>query len=140
MNEAQKQQVLKQLSANKMAVISTVSADGPESALIGFAEDTELNLYFQTQNTTRKAQNLEGNQHVSFVIGTELKLLTTLQYEGIAEPVSEKGRDNAKKLFRQKDSPAVPFLDKPNVTLYKVTPIWLRYSNYKDRNVWEYQF
>jgi len=44
----------------KLTTISTVSQNNgkPQSALIAFAENNDLELFFQTSNMSRKYQNL----------------------------------------------------------------------------------
>jgi len=142
MNEEQKQTVQCILATNLMTIISTVSgASQPESALIGFAEDEAGNLYFQTKESSRKAANLQLNNKVSFVIGWDVASLTTLQYQGTAERVTAETEISAfKQRFIDKKSPAAQYLENPDVQFYKVTPSWLRYSNYKEQQVWEHNF
>ena len=142
MNEEQKSAVSQVFLENLMTVISTVSESGqPQSALIGFAEDEAGNLYFQTKETSRKAANLQISNKVSFVIGWDVASLTTLQYQGSAERVTSETEISAfKQRFINKKSPAAQYLENPDVQFYKVTPTWLRYSNYKENSVWEHSF
>ena len=142
MNEEQKSAVSQVFLENLMTVISTVSESGqPQSALIGFAEDEAGNLYFQTKETSRKAANLQISNKVSFVIGWDVASLTTLQYQGAAERVTSETEISAfKQRFINKKSPAAQYLENPDVQFYKVTPTWLRYSNYKENSVWEHSF
>ncbi len=142
MHEEQKRAIQDVLTANLMTIISTVSESGqPQSALVGFAEDEDNNLYFQTKETSRKAANLQLSNKVSFVIGWEVASLTTLQYQGTAERVTSETEISAfKQRFIDKKSPAAQYLENPDVQFYKVTPTWLRYSNYKEQQVWEYNF
>ncbi len=125
--------ILQFLSTQRLSVISTADPETstPESALIAFVELEDLSLYFQTKSHTRKAENLSKNQHVSFVIGLTLAESTTVQYQGEATRVTDAGEiERAKQLFRAKDSPAVPHLDHPDAVLFKVTPTWVRFSDY----------
>ncbi len=142
MNEEQKKAIQDVLTANLMTIISTVSESGqPQSALIGFAEDESGSLYFQTKESSRKAANLQLSNKVSFVIGWDVASLTTLQYQGNAERVTSETEISAfKQRFIDKKSPAAQYLENPDVQFYKVTPTWLRYSNYKQQQVWEYNF
>jgi general stress protein 26 len=120
------------LKSQKLAVIATVKnkTHAPEAALVGFAEADDLTLYFQTQDQTRKAKNLDAHPTVAFVIGTQLEAATTVQYEGIVHVATKAEQAIGRQLLIDKDSPSVRFLDKPGTIMYKVTPTWIRYSNY----------
>lgn len=130
MDQHQKQLLATLLGNNKLATLSTISSDGtPQSALVAFAEDNDLNLYFQTRSATRKYANLTNNAKVSIVIGWSLDSLKTLQYEGNA--VEVKGSAEIKDLFINKESPStVEYLNHSDARFFKVTPTWLRYSDY----------
>jgi len=94
------------LKGQKLAVISTVDPkrSAPESALIAFAGDDQLCLYFQTGKHTRKAANLKANPHVSLVIGLSLGDMMTVQYEGEAVQLTDKADLEAcKQRFISKD-------------------------------------
>ncbi|MGZ3778695.1 MAG: pyridoxamine 5'-phosphate oxidase family protein, partial [Mucilaginibacter sp.] len=72
------------ISQSKYAVVSTISKDGkPESALVGIAVSTSLEIIFDTVKTSRKYHNILANKHVAVVVGWDNE--TTVQYEGEAE-------------------------------------------------------
>lgn len=123
--------IKKVLEANKLTIISTVDQanDKPESALIAFVENDNLELFFQTSNKTRKYHNLLSNKNVAFVIGFGW---TNLQYEGSVEQVSDKEEiESIKQLFAEKDSPTTRhYLDLPDTVIFRVTPHWIGYRNY----------
>jgi pyridoxine/pyridoxamine 5'-phosphate oxidase len=58
------------ISGCKLAVLGSVSPEGvPQSARVGIAVIEELEIVFDTLNTTRKFRNLTANCRASFVIG-----------------------------------------------------------------------
>lgn len=122
------------LRTQKLCVISTINLiqATPESALIAFVEDEELNLYFQTSRETRKAKNLELNRNVSFVIGSQENPATTVQYEGAARQLINDDEIAAcKQRFLAKASPStLAHLEKPTTIFFRVTPTWIGYSDY----------
>lgn len=125
--------ILKHLRANTLGVLSTLhpKLPQPESALVAFAETDQLELYFQTRSTSRKFRNLAVQRNVSFVIGWSLDDYRTLQYQGVAEFLRDEAeREACKDLFRAKNSPAASHLDHPETQFFKITPTWLRYSDY----------
>lgn len=125
--------VLNHLRANNLGVLSTLhpKQPQPQSALVAFVETDQLELYFQTRSTSRKFRNLAVNRKVSFVIGWQLTDYRTLQYEGTVQFLQDAAeRDACKQLFIAKDSPAVGQLEHPDTQFFRITPTWLRYSDY----------
>lgn len=115
------------ISQCPLAVISTVDAlNGVESALIAFTQNNKLELYFMTFVDSRKYVNLQTNPYVSLVIGFGY---TTVQYEGVAQELKE-GKE-ALHAFSIKETPCTPdFLNNPRARFFKISPKWIRYSDY----------
>ncbi len=134
MNKSHKDKILNFLRQQKLAVISTSNPDNPtpESALIAFAEDNEIQLYFQTGKHTRKAANLNTNHCVSLVIGLSLADLITIQYEGIAQPIVDHlEMQQCKERFITKNSPTTEeYFNHPTAIFFKVHPTWIGCSDY----------
>jgi general stress protein 26 len=134
MTEGGRSKVLDFLRRQKLAVISTSSSTRPtpESALIAFTEDDNLCLYFQTGRHTRKAANLKVNPHVSLVIGLTLDDLVTVQYEGVAEQITQEDNlEFCKQRFIRKESPTTEeYFNHPTAIFFKVRPIWIGCSDY----------
>ncbi len=127
------QTVLAFLKSNPLAVISTVDTVSakPESALVAFAELNTFELIFETYRSTRKYENLLKNDNVAFVVGWDLKRYVTLQYEGKATILKGDDIDFYRNIFLKKNTPCTEeFLFHPEVTLFKVSPVWIRYSDY----------
>jgi general stress protein 26 len=136
MNRNYKNKILRFLRQQKLAVISTSSlaSPTPESALIAFAEDDELQLYFQTGKHTRKAMNLKANQHVSLVIGLNLTDGMTVQYEGVANQILDQHEMQlCESRFMAKGSPTTEkHFNRPTTIYFKVSPTWIGCSDYSD--------
>lgn len=122
------------LAAHKLAALATTDPDTlqPESALVAYAEDERLNLYFQTSQLSRKMKNLRRNQKVALVIGFGH---LTVQYEGTAQRLTAKEQiGRAAELFESKKSPTTQdYFDKPDTAVFKVIPTWIGYSDYTKR-------
>src|SRR6185369_13519133 len=90
LNEEIKKKLLDFLRENKLMVISTVDSEGnkPEAAVVGFAENENLELIFGTSTTTRKYKNIQGNSMVACVIGWDGRF-GTVQYEGMVRELSK---------------------------------------------------
>ncbi len=126
--------ILTFMQNNPMAVISTSDAKTghPESALIAFAETENLEIIFETFDVARKYENLRAHPNVAFVIGWDLGVHCTLQCEGEAHEVLEENeREACVRLMLAKDTPCTKkFLRDPHVKFFKVTPRWMRFSDY----------
>jgi len=125
--------ILDFLRSQPMAVISTLLPGSlqPESALIAFAETEHLKIIFESFVTARKWHNLQKNPHVSLVIGWDTERHITVQYEGRAAAIPAAQTEHYTQLFLAKDTPcSETFLRDPRVRLFKVTPTWIRYSDY----------
>jgi len=121
------------ITQNKLAVVSTIGKDGkPESALVGIAVSTNLEIIFDTIKTSRKYHNILADKHVAMVVGWDNE--TTLQYEGEAEVLSN---DNVAENYKQIYYAAWPDGREraetwPGLVHIKVTPKWVRYSNFNE--------
>ncbi len=117
---------------HKLAVASSVSTDGsPQSALVGIGVSKDLEIVFDTVKSSRKYENLLQNPHVSLVIGWDNE--TTIQYEGIAIELAGPEDHHYREIYFE----AYPdgrerAANWAGLVHFKVTPKWLRYSNFND--------
>ena len=113
----------------RYGVLSTVAKSGaPEAALVGLAATPELELIFETLNTTRKYENIQRNSRVAAVIcwGDE----RTLQYEGIADEPDEFAVEAFKKVYFAILPENKSHDGWPGLTYMRIRPSWIRLSNY----------
>ena len=117
------------VSRHRLAVVSTKSVrETPQSALVGIAVSRNLEIYFDTVDTTRKIANIRRNPDVSLVIGWENE--QTLQYEGVAD------EPKADELLALKAIYFETWPDGPErqawqgITYCRVRPTWLRFSSF----------
>jgi hypothetical protein len=117
------------LSHQRYGVISSISSHGqPQSALVGIAVTSSLEIVFDTLRSTRKYPNLVARPRCSFVIGWSGE--QTVQLEGDAfEP---KPSDLA--LYQRAYFNIWPDgqarKNWPNIAYFVVRPRWIRYSDY----------
>lgn len=124
----------------KLGVVSTISAvNTPQSALIYYAFDQDLNIYFITRTQSRKFENIKKNPHVAFVVGTE-NPPQTLQIEGTASILERP--DDLAFLFtdlvrmaveRHFVPPITQMTSSGDVLFMKITPNWVRLGNFEIR-------
>ena len=127
------------IRARKLAVISTIGSRGePQSALVGFAVSPDLEIVFDTVNTSRKYPNLKHDPNIAIVFGWEDE--TTVQFEGLAsEPAGEE-------LHRAKAIYFAAWPDGrerelwPGIAYFLVKPRWLRYSDFAAQQIEELWF
>ncbi len=113
----------------RLGVVSSISAGGvPQSALVGIAVTPELEIVFDTVNTSRKYRNLVANPICSFVIGWDGEQTVQLQGAASQPTGAELARYQAAYFSVWPDGPAR--LNWPGIAYFVVTPTWIRYSDY----------
>lgn len=123
------------IHTQQLAVIATVNKENkPESAVLEFGETEELELIFDTFNQSRKFLNIKDNSFVSFVIGWDENI--TVQYEGKAEMLSKEEAGKYKSAYFKKNPEAQRWESREGIVFFKVSPIWIRYSNL-NKDPWE---
>jgi hypothetical protein len=116
----------------RYGVVSSATVDGsPQSALVGIAVTPQLEIVFDTLNTSRKYRNLVARPSCSFVVGWSGE--QTLQFDGVASlPVDEELRRYQEVYFGVwLDGPAR--ITWPGIAYFVVRPKWIRYSDF-DQN------
>ena len=120
------------LRSHRLAVEASVSPNGAaQAAVVGFAISDRFEIVFDTLSTTRKAQHLRRNPKIALVIGG---LVTsderTAQYEGIADEPSGAELERLKQIYYSAYPDGPSRLSWPNLIYIRVSPTWVRYSDY----------
>jgi len=116
------------LKASELGAISTVSEDGaPEAAVINLAVNHDLELIFETIQTTRKCVNLRRDPRAAIVVwrGDE-----TLQYGGIADEPDRYTLEPLLETYFAAQPGALNHCGWPGLTYFRVRPRWIRLSRY----------
>jgi hypothetical protein len=117
------------MSQFRYGVLSSLSSVGiPQSALVGIAVTPELEIVFDTVQSSRKYPNLIARPSCSFVVGWGGE--QTVQFEGVAiEPEgAELERVQEAYFAAWPDGPAR--LLWPGIAYFVVRPRWLRFSDF----------
>jgi general stress protein 26 len=117
------------MAKQKLGVLGTIAQDGsPQSALVGIAVTSELEIIFDTVKGSRKFKNLMSNPRCSFAVGWAGEI--TVQYQGKAyQPESaELARYQQRYFATWTDGPAR--LGWPGITYFVVRPDWIRYNDF----------
>jgi pyridoxine/pyridoxamine 5'-phosphate oxidase len=125
----QREQLIQFLRKHKLAVQASVAAGGmPQAAVVGIAISDQLELIFDTLETTRKYQNLRANPRIALVVGWDQEI--TAQIEGSVD------FPTGPELQRIRDVYFIPYPDGrdrlawPGITHARVRPTWIRYSDF----------
>jgi hypothetical protein len=114
---------------HRLGVVSSIGPDGaPQSALVGIAASTDIEIVFDTVTSTRKYANLVARPRCSVVVGWTGE--QTVQLEGVAEELvgSELERLRAVYFDAWPDGPSR--LKWPGITHFVIRPTWIRYSDF----------
>jgi PPOX class probable F420-dependent enzyme len=118
------------LRRHRLCVQASVSPAGaPQASVVGFGVSDDLEVVFDTLETSRKVPNLRRDPRIALVVGWDEE--QTVQIEGIAD--EPKGRE----LERLKAVYFEAYPDGPErqawagITYVRVRPTWVRYSDFR---------
>lgn len=113
----------------KLAVQASVAPDGaPQAAVVGIATSDQLEVIFDTLESTRKYQNLRADPRIALVIGWDDAI--TVQLQGTVD------FPEGAELERIRECYFVPYPDGrdrlawPGIRHARVRPTWVRYSDF----------
>jgi len=120
------------MRGEKYAIEASVSDScHPQAAVVGIAVTDAFEIVFDTLATSRKARNLAAVPAAAFVIGaTRDGAQRTVQYEGIADVPSGVERDRIREIYFARFPDGRDRLEWPGLIHIRVTPTWIRYSDY----------
>ena len=117
------------MARQRYGVVSSVSPNGvSQSALVGIAVTPELEIIFDTLDSTRKYRNLSEHPRCSFVVGWNGE--QTVQYEGVATEPKGTELERFQEAYFAVWPECLAHLNWPGITYFVVTPRWIRYSDY----------
>jgi general stress protein 26 len=123
------EEVYQFMNRERLAVLATAGENGQlEAALMGFAVTPELEIIFDTLQTSRKYPNLKKNPRVAWVIGCTTEI--TVQYEGMARELSGPELAKYKKVYFAAFPDGPTRESWPGITYFVVRPKWVRYCDY----------
>ncbi len=117
---------------HRLGVQSSVTpAAGAQSAVVGFVVTDDLQVFFDTVDTSRKVANIRQNPRVAFVIGGLVDGdERTVQYEGIADEPAGEELAALKQLYFQTFPDGPERQSWPGICYVRIKPTWIRYSDY----------
>jgi hypothetical protein len=116
----------------RYGVVSSLASNGsPQSALVGIAVGPELEIIFDTVNSSRKYKNLTVQPVCSFVVGWPGE--KTIQYEGIAVEPKGAELEHYQEIYFAIWPEGLMHRSWPGIAYFVARPKWIRYSDY-DQN------
>lgn len=120
------------MAGYRYGVVSSIAANrAPQSALVGIAVTPELEIVFDTLNSTRKYKNLIKRPSCSFVVGWGGE--KTIQYEGTAAEPTGADLERCQEAYFAVWPDGLARMSWPGIAYFMVRPKWIRYSDY-DQN------
>ncbi len=129
------------LEHNRLATIATIFDNSPEAAVVYYTYDTSQ-IYFVTEKSTRKAENILKNKKIALVIVQE-EQLEMLQIEGDGTMLTDP--DERLKIVMQvfekinKNDSREPFpamkLHPKDLEAFRIDIGWFKYSNFAEETV-----
>jgi pyridoxine/pyridoxamine 5'-phosphate oxidase len=120
------------IAKQSLAVVGSISPEGvPQSALVGVAVTEDLEIIFDTLNTSRKYRNLVSNTRASVVIGWEHE--TTVQLEGEAFLPEGEALMRYKTVYFAKWPDGPSRQSWPGLVYFVTRPRWIRYSDFNQQ-------
>src|SRR5262245_7999542 len=125
-------ELLQYLRSHKFAVQASVSpANAPQAAVVGFVVNDDLEVFFDTLESTRKAFKLCRNSKIARVIGClSHGDERTVQYEGPADEPRGAELNALKQLYFARFPDGRERQTWPGLTYFRARPTWIRFSDF----------
>ncbi|MEZ5404429.1 MAG: pyridoxamine 5'-phosphate oxidase family protein [Bryobacteraceae bacterium] len=124
--------LLQFLRSQRFVVEASVTPSGqPQAAVVGVVVTDQLEVFFDTLGSARKAANLRANPRVAFVFGsTAPGASQTVQYEGIATEPSGPELDALLERYFGRFADGSDRRKLIDIAYFLVRPSWIRWSDY----------
>lgn len=132
--------ILEYLAREKVGALTVLLPDGTvHGAAMHFSHSSSpLELYFSTENTSKKTQGLVsgGKTKASVVLGFSEKEWITLQMDGEVEAILDKAELSGVQIKHYAKHPtSAKYKDDPATIFLKFTPTWWRYTDFNTNPV-----
>ncbi len=117
------------MARQRLGVVSSIGPDGrPQAALVGIAVTPQLEVVFDTVDTSRKYANLTVRPACAVVLGWASE--QTVQLEGEAEVLGGAELERYHQAYFEAWPDGRARLGWPGIAYFVVRPRWIRYSDY----------
>ena len=122
-------ELIRFLRKYKLALQASVAPGGaPQAAVVGIAVSDELEIVFDTLQSTRKYQNLRADPRIALVIGWDDAI--TAQIEGVVDFPAGPELERIRACYFVAYPDGRDRLAWPGITHARVRPSWVRYSDF----------
>jgi uncharacterized pyridoxamine 5'-phosphate oxidase family protein len=122
-------ELIRFLRKYKLALQASVAHGGaPQAAVVGIAVSDELEIVFDTLQSTRKYQNLRADPRIALVIGWDDAI--TAQIEGVVDFPTGPELERIRACYFVAYPDGRDRLAWPGITHARVRPSWVRYSDF----------
>jgi hypothetical protein len=131
-DEGQKAELYKFMAGCRLGVLGSLSEGlSPQAALVGIAVTPQLEIIFDTVESSRKYRNLMAKPACSCVMGWEGE--QTVQYEGVAEELARLSPELElyQKIYFRAWPECRAHLSWAGIRYFVVRPKWIRYSDFE---------
>jgi uncharacterized protein YhbP (UPF0306 family) len=120
------------MRSQSIGVECSVSPSGvPQAAVVGYVVTENLEVFFDTVDSTRKAKNLRENPVIAFVIGGfSADDERTLQFQGVVDEPKGIELERLKELYFGRFPDGRQRLKWPGLVYFRARPTWLRFSDF----------
>ncbi len=124
--------LLEFLRRHRYAVEASHGEEGfPEAALVQFVVNDQLELFFDSFDSTRKVANLRRDPRVAFVIGGHTAGdARTVQYEGMVDVPTGAELEYLKSSYFALHPDGPRRSGQRGISYFRVRPRWIRYTNF----------
>jgi general stress protein 26 len=124
--------LLEFLRSQQYAVQASVASEGaPQAAVVGVAVSDDLEIVFDTLDSTRKVPNLRRSPRVAFVFGgTVPGDERTAQVEGVADEPRGAELRRLQEVYFARFPEGRARKELPGIVYVRARPTWIRYSDY----------
>jgi hypothetical protein len=129
----ERNELLAYLHSNRLGILGTLAPSGePQGAMVGYAVTPDLEIIFDTLQTTRKYRNMTASPRVSFTVGNTVGSgdERTVQYEGVAEELAGETLARLQPVYFAAWPDGVNRVQWPHITWFVIRPRWIRYSDF----------
>ena len=127
-----KTELLTFMRGQPLAVQASVAEAGPpQAAVVGIVVTDDLEIFFDTDTTSRKVGNLRRNPRIALVIGgTTVGDERSVQYEGVADEPTGADLAGLKDLYFASFPDGRRRETLPDITYVRAKPTWIRYVDF----------
>lgn len=120
--------LLRFLRDHRLAVQASVAPNGaPQAAVVGYAVSDDLEIVFDTVESTRKYHNLSTDPRIALVIGWGE---VTAQIEGLVDFPQGPDLEHLREVYFAAYPDGRDRLAWPGITYVRVRPRWVRFSDF----------